>query len=300
MKQVCVIVGPTASGKTQLSIQIAKQYNGEIINGDAMQVYVGMDIGTAKIISDEMENIPHHLFSFVNPCENYSIYQHQKYVRETIDDITNRGKLPIIVGGSGLYIQSILYDYQLNQTSIEIPDNLNESNEELWKQLELLDKHAAKQIHPNNRKRVLRALVRAKNGDIKSETESKIENQMLLYDAFVIGIEVNRDVLSKRIEARVDQMIQEGLEQEVRELFKHNIGDTAKVAIGYREWLPYFSKECSKEHVREQIIIHTRQLAKRQMTWFSNQRLPVKWIEFPTDIPLIFTQIHNWKHNEKL
>lgn len=300
MKQVCVIVGPTASGKTQLSIQIAKQYSGEIINGDAMQVYVGMDIGTAKITNDEMENIPHHLFSFVNPSESYSIYQHQKYVRKAIDDIISRGNLPIIVGGSGLYIQSILYDYQLNQTSVEISDNPLESNETLWKQLETLDKQAAEQIHPNNRKRVLRAIGRAKSGDKKSDSEAKPENQTLLYDAFVIGIDVARDVLSKRIEVRVDDMIQEGLEQEVRKLFQHEVSDTARVAIGYREWIPYFSNECSLDYVKEQIVIHTRQLAKRQMTWFSNQRLSVKWMKFPDDTPLIHNQLHTWKNNDEL
>ncbi|MGL4663270.1 MAG: tRNA (adenosine(37)-N6)-dimethylallyltransferase MiaA [Culicoidibacterales bacterium] len=295
MKQVCVIVGPTASGKTQLSIQIAKCYDGEIINGDAMQVYKGMDIGTAKITEDEMENIPHHLFSFIEPAENYSIYKHQQYVRNIIDDISSRGKLPIIVGGSGLYVQSILYDYQLNQETVEIIDNPLESNESLWKQLETLDLESAQQIHPNNRKRVLRAIARAKSGYSKSEQESKSENYELLYDAFVIGIEVERKLLHQRIEQRVEKMIQAGLEQEVSTLFQNDVSDTARVAIGYREWLPYFSNDISITDVQEQITIHTRQLAKRQMTWFYNQRLPITWIKFPQDTINLHTQLEQWR-----
>lgn len=295
MKQVCVIVGPTASGKTQLSIDIAKRYNGEIINGDAMQVYRGMDIGTAKITAEEMEEIPHHLFSFIDPSENYNIYKHQQYVRDVIDEIVMRGKLPIIVGGSGLYIQSILYDYQLSQDTIEIADNPEESNEALWKRLETLDEATAKQIHPNNRKRVLRALARAQSGEKKSETDAKTENTVMLYDAFVIGIEVDRDILHERIERRVDLMIDEGLEQEVRTLFQKEVGETAKVAIGYREWLPYFSGDVGRDVVREQIVIHTRQLAKRQMTWFYNQRLPIIWIHFPADTQILHTKLNRWK-----
>lgn len=298
MKQVCVIVGPTASGKTQLSIQVAQQFDGEIINGDAMQVYRGMDIGTAKITNDEMANIPHHLFSIIEPSESYSIFKHQQYVRQQIDEITARGRLPIIVGGSGLYIQSILYDYQLSQETLEIEESSQESNEELWEQLHVLDEVAAKQIHPNNRKRVLRAIARAKSGHKKSELEAKAENQTLLYDAFVIGIEVERELLHRRIEHRVEAMIAQGLEQEVQLLFQGEVSDTAKVAIGYREWLPYFAKEIARDAVKEQIIIHTRQLAKKQMTWFYNQRLPISWIQFPEDVPNLQTHLNNWRNKQ--
>lgn len=296
MKQVCVIVGPTASGKTQLSIEIAKQHNGEIINGDAMQVYIGMDIGTAKITQAEMEGIPHHLFSFIQPSETYSIYQHQQYVRTAIDEIINRGNLPIIVGGSGLYIQSILYDYQLQGESLEIQDNPDESNELLWKRLAILDEVAAQQIHQNNRKRVLRAIARAESGNKKSEMDHQTENQKLLYDACVIGIEVDRSVLHERIEKRVQIMMDLNLEAEVQNLFAKEVGETAKVAIGYREWLPYFKKEITQEEVQQQIVIHTRQLAKKQMTWFYNQRLPITWVQFPIDTKQVQEQILNWKN----
>lgn len=292
---MCVIVGPTASGKTQLSIQIAEQYNGEIINGDAMQVYQGMDIGTAKITPDEMEGIPHHLFSFIQPSETYSIYHHQQYVREVIDDITNRGKLPIIVGGSGLYVQSVLYDYQLQHERVSIQDNPDESNETLWKRLALLDEEASEQIHQNNRKRVLRAIALAESGSKKSEIERQDANRTLLYDALVIGIEVERSVLNERIEQRVQAMLDAGLEKEVETLFATNVGQTAKVAIGYREWLPYFEQKISIEEVQQQIVIHTRQLAKKQMTWFYNQRLPILWVQFPTDIQYIQEKISDWK-----
>lgn len=299
MKQVCVIVGPTASGKTDLSIQIAKQYDGEIINGDAMQVYVGMDIGTAKITSDEMDNVPHHLFSFIDPSENYSIYQHQQNVRMWIEDITNRGKLPIIVGGSGLYIQSIVYDYQLSETTEEVQDFPSESNTVLWDKLEKLDKVSANQIHPNNRKRVIRALIRAQSGCKKSESEAKLENQKLLYDVFAIGISIERDVLHKRIEERVQQMITLGLEEEVRTLFSKDVGQTAQMAIGYREWIPYFKREATLREVQLQIEVHTRRLAKKQMTWFKNQRLPIHWINNDASKIQIIENITKWKKIQK-
>lgn len=297
MKKVCVIVGPTASGKTALSLEIAKRLNGEIINGDAMQVYRGMDIGTAKITEEEMMDIAHHRFSFVNPSESYSIYQHQQNVRESIDEITERGKLPIIVGGSGLYIQAVVYDYQLNHVESEIADNPLESNEVVWQKLLQLDRTAAEQIHPNNRKRVLRAIGRAQSGDIKSESDNKAQNQQLLYDVFAIGIEVERQLLQKRIENRVDTMLALGLENEVRALFKNDVSETARVAIGYREWIPYFEDAIPIEKVREEIIVHTRQLAKKQMTWFYNQRLPIHWIELPDDERSIQFKLNTWIHS---
>lgn len=294
-QQVCVIVGPTASGKTALSIQIAKAYGGEIINGDAMQVYRNMDIGTAKITTEEMEGVQHHLFSIVDPSDEYSIYEYQHNVRQKIEEISNRNKLPIIVGGSGLYIQSVLYDYQLGAQTIKIKDDLSKSNEALWQELFLLDEVTAQQLHPNNRRRVFRALVRAQSGDKKSLTEAKEENQELLYDVFVIGIDVDREILSKRIEQRVDMMLEQGLEDEVSTLFQNEVSQTARVAIGYREWVPFFEKTVDKKEVRERIIIHTRQLAKKQRTWFKNQRLLVEWIKYPEDSTKIMRMLENWK-----
>lgn len=294
-QQVCVIVGPTASGKTALSIQIAKAYGGEIINGDAMQVYRNMDIGTAKITEQEMDGVKHHLFSIVDPSDEYSIYEYQHNVRQKIEEISGRNKLPIIVGGSGLYIQSVLYDYQLGAQTVKIKDDLSKSNEVLWQELFLLDAVTAQQIHPNNRRRVFRALVRAQSGDKKSLAEAKEENHELLYDVFVIGIDVEREVLSKRIEQRVDMMLEQGLEDEVLALFQNEVSQTARVAIGYREWVPFFEKTVDKKEVRERIIIHTRQLAKKQRTWFKNQRLLVEWIKYPEDSTKIMRMLENWK-----
>lgn len=293
--QVCVIVGPTASGKTALSIEIAQQLGGEIINGDAMQVYRKMDVGTAKIMSEEMCGIPHHLFSIIQADEEYSIFEHQKNVRAKIAEITERGNIPIIVGGSGLYIQAVLYDYQLGQEEIVEEDDLQISNASLWQQLFEIDNIAAEKIHPNNRKRVFRALIRARSGETKTESEAKSENQTLLYDVFAIGMHIDREVLSQRIEQRVDMMLQLGLEQEVKELFNKPVSDTAKVAIGYREWIPYFEGKASLAEVREQIIIHTRQLSKKQMTWFRNQRLPILWIENSLTHKQILARLTEWK-----
>ncbi|MGL4953527.1 MAG: tRNA (adenosine(37)-N6)-dimethylallyltransferase MiaA, partial [Culicoidibacterales bacterium] len=200
--QVVVVVGPTASGKSQLAIEIAKQFNGEVISGDSMQIYQGMDIGTAKVTVADMAGIPHHLIDICDPSENYSVAQFQHDVRALILDIQSRGKLPIIAGGTGLYIQAVLMDYhfeQVRDTRVREQlerDHQQTDNQTLHSLLAVADPQTAQEIHPNNRQRVFRALEMVQTGQKKSEVQ---QAQTLLYDAKIIGLDVPRELLNARI-----------------------------------------------------------------------------------------------------
>ena len=282
MQRVIVIVGPTGVGKTKLSIELAKRYNGEIINGDSMQVYKEMSIGTAKIKEEEKENIPHHLFDILSIGDSNSIYDFQKLVRNKIEEIASRNKLPIIVGGTGLYLKACLYDYEFIETNTnnDISEKYEKySNEELHALLEKLDQESASKIHPNNRRRVLRAIEICLSGESKSSIEAKQEHK-LIYDAIVIGLTMDRKILHEIQNVRVDQMINEGLVEEVKFLVNNpNFKDTtAFQAIGYKEFVPYFNKEILLEEAIEKVKIHTHQYAKRQYTFFKNQ-MNVNWVE---------------------
>lgn len=283
MNKVIVIVGPTGVGKTKLSIELAKKYNGEIINGDSMQVYKEMNIGTAKIKEEEKEEIPHHLFSILSFKESNSIYEFQTLVRNKIEEITSRNKLPIIVGGTGLYLKACLYDYEFkesNDNSEILKKYENYTNIELHEELKKVDPISAEKIHFNNRRRVLRALeIYLSNQESKSNLEAKQEHK-LLYDACFIGLTIDRKVLHHIQDLRVDKMIEEGLVEEVKYLLNNDefLKSTASQAIGYKEFIPYFKDEITLEQAIEQIKIHTHQYAKRQYTFFNNQ-LNVNWIE---------------------
>ena len=284
MDKVIVIVGPTGVGKTRLSIELAKKYNGEIINGDSMQVYKELNIGTAKIKEEEKEGIPHHLFSILSYNESNSIYEFQTLVRNKIKEITSRNKLPIIVGGTGLYLKSCLYDYEFKESNSDNSELLkkyeNYTNIELHKELKKVDPISAEKTHFNNRRRVLRALeIYLTNQESKSNIEAKQEHK-LLYDALFIGLTIDRKVLHHIQDVRVDKMIEEGLVLEAKKLIDCDdfINSTASQAIGYKEFIPYFKNEISLEEAIEQIKIHTHQYAKRQYTFFNNQ-LNVNWIE---------------------
>ena len=282
MKQVLVIVGPTGVGKTKLSIALAKEYGYEIISGDSMQIYKGMDIGTAKVTKEEMDGVFHHLIDVKNIDENYSCADYQYEVRKKIDEILERGKKALIVGGTGLYLRSCLYDYTF--TKEENDDSISEkykeyTNEELYDYLSKIDKEAARILHPNNRRRVLRAIeIYEKSGVTKSENINKQEHK-LIYDALILGLDLERKALHERQNKRVDQMIDEGLEEEVRNLYNQKgfLEGTASKAIGYKEFFPYFENQITINEVIDSIKIHTHQYAKRQYTWFRNQ-MKVNWI----------------------
>ena len=271
MKKIIVILGPTGVGKTKLSVELAKRLNGEIINADSMQIYKGLDIGTAKIKEEEKEGIPHHLFDIKEVREDYSIYNYQIDGRKVINDIIKRGKTPIIVGGTGLYIKSLLYDYNLNyEKESDTYDTL--STEELYSKLLEMDKNAV--VDKNNRRRVIRAINYYKENN-KSISDNKTNK--LLYDVVFIGLTTDREKLYQIINSRVDKMINDGLINEVKKFFDEGIYSKPLMkGIGYKELNKYFEKEISLEEAIEKIKQNSRRYAKRQYTFFNNQ-LPVVW-----------------------
>ena len=295
MKKVIVIVGPTGVGKTKLSIELAKLFNGEIISGDSVQVYKEMNIGSAKVSEEEKEGIEHYLLDIKNIEEDYSVYDFQKEVREKIDLIISKGKTPILVGGTGLYLKAALYDYEFNK---EDASNFNEylelSNQEAYDMLLKLDEIEAKKLHPNNRVRVVRALNIIENNNMsKTELLSKQEHK-LLYDACFIGLTSSREKVYERINMRVDKMMDLGLLEEVKELY-NKYGDrkySSLKAIGYKELFEYFDGNLTLEESLELIKKRSRNYAKRQYTWFNNQ-FDVKWFE--TD----FNDFNNTVNNIK-
>ena len=273
MNKIIVIVGPTCTGKTKLSIELAKKYNGEIINADSTQIYKDNDIATAKILSEEMEGIEHHLLSIKELSENYTVFDYQNDARNCINKIIDKGKIPILVGGTGLYIKSVLYDYKFNleNNKKETYDQYN--NEELYKKLLSIDPKT--EIHPNNRKRVERALdyYFANNKPISS----KEKTNKILYDAITIGLTTDRNNLYEKINERVDKMLESGLLDEARKIYKSGIRTKAVlIPIGYKELFPYFE---GKENLDNAILLmkqNSRHYAKRQYTWFLHQ-MDVKW-----------------------
>ena len=281
MKKVIAIVGPTAVGKTKLSIQLAKKLDGEIISGDAMQIYRGLEIGTAKVTPEEMEGIPHHLLDEKNPDEPYSVAEFQKAVRAKIDDISKRGKTPIIVGGTGLYVKAVLYDYEFSEQASPNKEQYEAlTNEAVHAKLATVDPKSAKALHPNNRRRVIRALnIYDETNETKSETLEKQEKK-LIYDVLLIGLTDERPVLYERINARVDQMMTDGLIEEVRHLQEAGIAkETQSIqAIGYKEIYDYLEGRVDLETAIELVKRNSRRLAKRQYTWFRNQ-MNVTWFD---------------------
>lgn len=283
-KTVVVIVGATAVGKTKLSIEIAKKFNGEIISGDSMQVYKGMDIGTAKITKEEAEGIPHYMIDIKDPNEEFSVADFQKYVQVYINDISNKQKLPIIVGGSGLYIQGALYNYNFSEQKRDpaITEKLEKEIEDngieyLYSRLKEIDPDQAKKIHPNNHRRVIRAL---EVYEITGKTMSayqQTQNKDPLYNIIYIGLEMERELLYNRINTRIDMMLENGLEAEVYDLYQRGLKDCQSMkAIGYKEFIPHFEKKQTLESSIELLKRNSRRYAKRQNTWFKN-KMDIKW-----------------------
>ena len=271
---VIVITGPTAVGKTKLSIELSKHLNGEVINADSTQVYRKMNIGTAKVTEEEKEGVIHHLFDIKDVTDEYTVYDYQKDCRKCIDDILSRGKTPIIVGGTGLYIKAALYDYNFNDEDTSY--NYDEySNEELYKELLRVDPNT--DIHINNRKRVERAITYYRNHN-KPMSENK-KSDKLLYDTIFIGLTTDRDVLYERINKRVDKMVYEGLIEEARYFFDLKINSRALLTpICYKELFMYFDGKLTLEESLDLIRQRSRKYAKRQYTWFNHQ-LDIKWYD---------------------
>ncbi len=267
MKKVIAIVGPTASGKTKISIEVAKYFGFEIISGDSVAIKKDLNIGSAKPTALEMSGIKHYLIDEIEASDEYSVYDFQKKARNIID---SNDEIKIICGGTGLYISSVLYNYEFeaSRRNFDAEDNYqNLSNQELYELLLSKDKTIDQnKLHPNNRKRVLRAI------QIIDETKNNLnkysKKNEKIYDYYIIYLKMDRNILYERINNRVDQMLQEGLLEEVKSLYEKKIYPKA---IGYQEFIPYFEGKITLDDAVEQIKTNSRHLAKRQETWFKNQ-----------------------------
>ncbi|HFG8801559.1 TPA: tRNA (adenosine(37)-N6)-dimethylallyltransferase MiaA [Staphylococcus argenteus] len=286
---IVVIVGPTASGKTELSIELAKRIDGEIISGDSMQVYKYMDIGTAKVTPEEMDGVPHHLIDILNPDDAFSAYKFKNLAEALIDDITRRGKIPIIAGGTGLYIQSLIYNYELEDETITpeeeiiVKKKMKEieqlDNQQLHDYLAQFDAISAENIHKNNRQRVLRAIEYYFKTKKLLSNRKKVQQFTENYDTLLIGIEISRKTLYSRINKRVDIMLDHGLFKEVQQLVEQGYESCQSMqAIGYKELIPVINGQMIYEDAVNELKQHSRQYAKRQMTWFKN-KMNVHWLD---------------------
>lgn len=280
------VVGPTASGKTALAVELAKRQNGEVVSADSMQIYKQMDIGTAKPTREEMDGIPHHLLDFLDGSETFSVAQYVEMARACIRDIHQRGKLPILAGGTGLYVSSLLHHIQFSEekTDSALRAHLNqrmqqEGAEVLLEELRRIDPQTAEKLHPNNQKRIVRALeIYQTTGITMSEQMRRSRAQPSPYQACVIGLDYrDREVLYRRINQRVDRMIERGLPEEAKRILLSPLGSTAMGAIGYKELAPWVRGECSLDEAAETLKRSTRRYAKRQLTWFRREE-GIHWI----------------------
>ena len=264
---IIAIVGPTGVGKTKMSISLAKKYNAEIISVDSMQIYKKMNIGTSKVTKEEMDGIVHHMIDIKNPEEDYSVFDYQKDARGVLDKLISEGKNVIIVGGTGLYLKALLYNYEFKENNNR-KDFSRYTNEELYDMVKNID--PISKIHVNNRQRLESFLNNHENND-------KIVSDKCIYDAKIIGLTTNRDSLYEAINDRVDKMVSDGLIDEARYFYDNNINSKAiKTAIGYKELYLYFDNKISLDDAIELIKKKSRNYAKRQYTWFNNQ-MNVKW-----------------------
>ncbi|MGM7701260.1 tRNA (adenosine(37)-N6)-dimethylallyltransferase MiaA [Pseudalkalibacillus sp. Hm43] len=280
-----VIVGPTAVGKTKTSVEIAKAFSGEVINSDSMQVYKDLDIGTAKIKEEEKEGILHHLFDIKSPFEDYSAAEYQVDAKRVIHQIHEKGRLPVMVGGTGLYIRSVTHDYQFSDATADSAyrEELERFGEEkgaeaLHDLLKEKNEERAAQIHPNNVRRVIRALeIIHTNGSL--DQEHSHEHQVSSYELITIGLTMDREELYDRINHRVDLMMEEGLLEEVQALYEAGVRNTQAVqAIGYKELYDYFEGNCTLDEAIVTLKRNSRRYAKRQLTWFRHQ-MDVEWFD---------------------
>ena len=299
MKKLLVIAGPTAVGKSDLGIRLAKELDGEVISGDSMQIYKGMDIGTAKVTTEEMDGVPHHLIDIKEPDEAFSVAEFQERCTRILEDLAVRNKQPILVGGTGLYIQSITHGYQFvdKPEDKQLRDSLEKDaaqkgNEYVHKLLEAVDAQAAKDIHPNNVRRVIRAL---EVHQVTGVPFSKQQVQEATRPFIGIGLDLDREPLYQRINNRVDKMIEYGLVAEVQSLMDRGLDNHASAqAIGYKEIIMYLRGECSKAEAIELLKRNSRRYAKRQLTWFRN-KMDMTWFDAGIEEKdVLFSQIKNF------
>ncbi len=283
-KVIC-IVGPTASGKTSISVELAKKLNGEIISADSMQIYKKLDIATAKVTKEEMQNIKHHIIDICDVTDNFSVADFKNMCYDKIDEILKRKKVPIIAGGTGLYISSVVYNMDFKEENIdnEFRESLynlakEKSNQYVHDILKDIDPESAKLIHPNNLKRVVRAIEMAKNtkktkSEHMKDEQKRIQNENSKYNFLIFYIDHDKELLYDRINKRVDIMVDQGVVDEAKMVYdmKLDRNSTCMQAIGYKEFFPYFEGEITLEQAIEDLKKDTRKYAKRQKTWFKNK-----------------------------
>lgn len=284
MDKIICIVGPTASGKTGLAIELAKRIDAEVISADSMQIYKGLDVGTAKVTKEEADGIPHHLIDICNIEDKFSVADFKQMCYDKIEEIRSRGKNVIIAGGTGLYVNAVVYNMNFNEEDVDYNyrkelENIakEKGNDYLHSMLENIDPQTAKQIHKNNVKRVIRAIEMAKNVKLKSihmsEEKERIKNEKNKYDFLVFCIEQEREYLYNRINLRVDLMLKDGILDEAKKVYDMKLPEdnTCMQAIGYKEFFPYFEGKISLDEAVDTLKKETRHYAKRQMTWFNNK-----------------------------
>lgn len=285
--RLLVLIGPTAVGKTKLSIQIAKEFDCEIISGDSMQVYRGMDIGTAKITKDEMEGVPHHLIDIHEPDYPYSVAEFQEQSQRLINEITERGKLPFIVGGTGLYVESVCYGYQFSESGADEEFRKEQFRyadengaEALHRRLAEIDPESAERLHPNDLRRVVRALEVFHVTGIPLSSQLAPQKKESPYRLCLVGLTMDRQMLYNRIEERIDLMLQQGLVDEVAALMEKGFGPglVAMQGLGYKEIVSYLQGECSYEEAVTLLKRDTRRFAKRQLSWFRHMK-DIEWVD---------------------
>ncbi|RPF55915.1 tRNA (adenosine(37)-N6)-dimethylallyltransferase MiaA [Aquisalibacillus elongatus] len=288
---VVSVIGPTAVGKTKLGIEIAKRFKGEVINADSMQFYQNFDIGSAKVTEDEAEGIPHHLIDHLKPYDEYSAADFKVDLKDCVNDISIREKLPVVVGGTGFYVHSALFDFQFSDVKRDsefvkkaLNDIENNGIDPYYEKLKQIDPKQASKIHPHNIRRVIRAL---EVYETSGQTLSEIEKDQTFdspYKIILIGLNMDREVLYKRINQRVDDMIENGLLEEVKWLYEtYGEGAQPMQGIGYKEWIPYFKGEYTKEEAIRLIKRNTRRFAKRQLTYYRNKIPDVEWYKVDPD-----------------
>lgn len=291
MEKVIVICGPTASGKTNLSIELAKKIEGEIVSADSMQIYQEMDIGTAKPTQEEKQGIQHYLLDFLSPEKRYSVADYKKDAKKAIKTIIEKGKTPIVVGGTGLYIDSLIYEIEYPNIEFdekyrkELEERMQtEGLEKLQQEAEKIDPLAMQKISDKDAKRILRILeIYHATGKTKTEQEIESRKNPIEYDYQVYALKWDREILYERINQRVDLMIEQGLIEEVKEILKkHKEFPTAMQGLGYKEVVEFLAGDMTKEEMIEKLKMETRRYAKRQMTWFRKNKQTI-WLDGQAD-----------------
>ncbi len=307
--KIIVLVGPTAVGKTYVSVELAKKLNTEILSADSMQIYKEMNIGTAKVTEDEKQGVKHHMIDIINPDETFSVSDFKSMAENIIDNILLDNKIPIIVGGSGLYVNSLIYnlDFGKAKSDTKIRDYYtslyNEHGEDfLYEMLKKIDPESAEKIHKNNVKRVIRALeVFEISGEKFSELNTDIRKYSEKYDCILIGLNMDRKILYDRINKRVDKMVSDGLIEEVESLVNkgYNKNLVSMQGIGYKEIIDYIEGKTNLEEAIDILKRNTRRFAKRQFTWFLRDP-QVNWfdVETPDKIDLVINNIYNFILNK--